>query len=85
MVGLQEDLVQIHFSASDREQMMRDSPDYAPVKLRRGSSNFSFHDDNSIGTDDTDLNAYRDIPSHRVKIYRESVSEHFHCVDLANV
>ncbi|PIC49909.1 hypothetical protein B9Z55_001019 [Caenorhabditis nigoni] len=61
--------------SGSQRTIMRDSPDYAPVKMRRDSiSGVSVDDDGSIGTDDTDLQAYRDIPSHRVKIYRESVS-----------
>ncbi|CAI4230104.1 unnamed protein product [Auanema sp. JU1783] len=60
-------------TASDTINMLRSSPDY-PVKLRRDfMETTSLHDDSSIGTDDTDLNAYRDIHSHRVKIYRESM------------
>ncbi|KHJ75347.1 hypothetical protein OESDEN_25037 [Oesophagostomum dentatum] len=61
-------------TASDRDRILRDSPDYS-VKLRsnKTESESSYDGDGSIGTDDTDLNAYRDIPSHRVKIYRESV------------
>ncbi|ETN84909.1 hypothetical protein NECAME_06634 [Necator americanus] len=60
--------------SSDRDRILRDSPDYS-VKLRsnRTESESSYDGDGSIGTDDTDLNAYRDIPSHRVKIYRESM------------
>nr|CDJ91463.1 CRE-BAM-2 protein [Haemonchus contortus] len=60
--------------ASDRDRILRDSPDYS-VKLRsnRTDSVSSYDGDGSIGTDDTDLNAYRDIPSHRVKVYRESM------------
>ena len=54
--------------------MIRDSPDYQPVKMRPSSmDDHSYDGESSIGTDDTDLQAYRDIPSHRVKIYRESV------------
>uniref|UniRef100_A0A8R1IRG2 Uncharacterized protein n=1 Tax=Caenorhabditis japonica TaxID=281687 RepID=A0A8R1IRG2_CAEJA len=65
--------------SGSQRTIMRDSPDYAPVKMRTGHSQLSLNDDHddddeSIGTDDTDLQAYRDIPSHRVKIYRESVS-----------
>ncbi|CAD6194769.1 unnamed protein product [Caenorhabditis auriculariae] len=62
-------------SGSDRVTIMRDSPDYQPVKLRRNSiaETISYDGDGSLGTDDTDLQAYRDIPSHRVKIYRESM------------
>ncbi|CAP24962.2 Protein CBR-BAM-2 [Caenorhabditis briggsae] len=60
--------------SGSQRTIMRDSPDYAPVKMRRDSiSGVSVDDDGSIGTDDTDLQAYRDIPSHRVKIYRESM------------
>ncbi|KAF1769079.1 hypothetical protein GCK72_000892 [Caenorhabditis remanei] len=61
--------------SGSQRTIMRDSPDYAPVKMRRESlSGVSMGDDDgSIGTDDTDLQAYRDIPSHRVKIYRESM------------
>ncbi|CAI5438747.1 unnamed protein product [Caenorhabditis angaria] len=60
--------------AGSQRTIMRDSPDYGPVKLRTGSiGGLSLDDDTSIGTDDTDLQAYRDIPSHRVKIYRESM------------
>ncbi|KHJ91469.1 hypothetical protein OESDEN_08667, partial [Oesophagostomum dentatum] len=60
--------------SSDRDRILRDSPDYS-VKLRsnKTESESSYDGDGSIGTDDTDLNAYRDIPSHRVKIYRESM------------
>ncbi|WKX90023.1 hypothetical protein Q1695_009117 [Nippostrongylus brasiliensis] len=60
--------------ASDRDRILRDSPDYS-VKMRstRTESISSYDADGSIGTDDTDLNAYRDIHSHRVKIYRESM------------
>ncbi|PIO76811.1 hypothetical protein TELCIR_01109 [Teladorsagia circumcincta] len=59
---------------SDRDRILRDSPDYS-VKMRsnRTESVSSYDGDGSIGTDDTDLNAYRDIPSHRVKVYRESM------------
>ncbi|CAL2029566.1 unnamed protein product [Caenorhabditis brenneri] len=60
--------------SGSQRTIMRDSPDYAPVKMRRNSMDgISIDDDGSIGTDDTDLQAYRDIPSHRVKIYRESM------------
>uniref|UniRef100_A0A1I7TKT0 LAM_G_DOMAIN domain-containing protein n=1 Tax=Caenorhabditis tropicalis TaxID=1561998 RepID=A0A1I7TKT0_9PELO len=60
--------------SGSQRTIMRDSPDYAPVKMRRSSMDgVSIDDDGSIGTDDTDLQAYRDIPSHRVKIYRESM------------
>ncbi|CAI2305263.1 unnamed protein product [Caenorhabditis sp. 36 PRJEB53466] len=60
--------------SGSQRTIMRDSPDYAPVKMRRDSlGGVSMDEDGSIGTDDTDLQAYRDIPSHRVKIYRESM------------
>lgn len=78
--------------SGSQRTIMRDSPDYAPVKLRRDSiGGVSMDEDGSIGTDDTDLQAYRDIPSHRVKIYRESVraecerllqSNHFQMVSI---
>ncbi|KAK6011852.1 hypothetical protein OSTOST_23050, partial [Ostertagia ostertagi] len=45
----------------------------AIVSSWRNYSVSSYDGDGSIGTDDTDLNAYRDIPSHRVKVYRESM------------
>lgn len=61
-------------NSSDRTTILRDSPDYQPVKLRRDSlDSQSFDGDGSLGTDDTDLHAYRDIHSHRVKVYRESM------------
>ncbi|PAV82093.1 hypothetical protein WR25_27003 [Diploscapter pachys] len=60
--------------SSDQEKIIRDSPDYQPVKMRPSSmDDHSYDGESSIGTDDTDLQAYRDIPSHRVKIYRESM------------
>ncbi|CAB3407445.1 unnamed protein product [Caenorhabditis bovis] len=62
----------LRHSGSQRT-IMRDSPDYGPVKLRNGDLGDLSDEDASIGTDDTDLQAYRDIPSHRVKIYRESM------------
>ncbi|KAJ1358788.1 hypothetical protein KIN20_017307 [Parelaphostrongylus tenuis] len=60
--------------SSDCDRILRDSPDYS-VKLRlsKDESISTYDGDGSIGTEDTDLNAYRDIPSHRVKIYRESM------------
>ncbi|EPB66208.1 hypothetical protein ANCCEY_14702 [Ancylostoma ceylanicum] len=73
LVGADDSVVPAAHS-SDRDRILRDSPDYS-VKLRsnKTESESSYDGDGSIGTDDTDLNAYRDIPSHRVKIYRESM------------
>ncbi|KAE9418664.1 hypothetical protein Angca_001326 [Angiostrongylus cantonensis] len=60
--------------SSDRDRILRDSPDYSvKMRLSKAESVSTYDGDGSIGTEDTDLNAYRDIPSHRVKIYRESM------------
>ncbi|VDM61984.1 unnamed protein product [Angiostrongylus costaricensis] len=60
--------------SSDRDRILRDSPDYSvKMRLSKTESISTYDGDGSIGTEDTDLNAYRDIPSHRVKIYRESM------------